>query len=98
MCHILLTCGAVSERSGHFFYSAVAVPRLAVPFTLQQQNLLYPLCSTVSNAITFRSAHIFHRCSSYRTYLQQNLKILVRFFHMNCIIPWDSRKFISIVE
>jgi len=63
-CTTFFWLGAVSERSGHFFNSVVAVPRSAVPFTLKQQNLVYRPCSTVNVAINCRSAHIFHRCSS----------------------------------
>jgi len=33
------------KGTDHVFLSVVVVPRSAIPFTLQQQNLAYPPCS-----------------------------------------------------
>lgn len=45
------------------FYCVVAVTRPAVQFTLKK-SLVYPLCGTVSTAVSFRSAHIFYHSFS----------------------------------
>ena len=96
-CAIFLWLDIVSEGSDHFFYCVVAVPRQAVQFTLKK-GLVYPLCSTVSVAVSFRAAHIFYRCFSCGSFFYQHLKFLLIFFHMICMSQWDRKKLISIVE
>ena len=59
---------------------------------------MYPPCSTVSIAVTFSSAHILHGVFHSLLFLQQNLKVLLRFFHVNCVRQWNGKKLTSIVQ
>jgi penicillin-binding protein-related factor A (putative recombinase) len=81
-----------------FYYSVVAVRRLAVSFTLKGAEF------SVSTLLHHQHCHSFY-VRKYippvffiAYFLQQNLKVLVRFFHVNCMSQWDRRELISIVE
>jgi len=84
-----------AEVKIHFLFCSGAVPRLAVPLTAELTVLP---CSPISIPKMFRSAYIFHQCSSEHNSLQQNLKVHVHFFHVNCMSQLDRRELISIVE
>ena len=80
------------------FYSVLAFPRSAVPVTLKTAGY---------RVSTFQHSH---HCSNVRVstynppefclgyFYQQNLKVLLRVFHVKCISQWDRREMISIVE
>ena len=71
---------------------------------------MYPPCRTISIVVRFRSAYIYIYIYIYSTGVihsfflgggaakQQNLKVLLRSFHVICLSHWERREFISIVQ
>jgi hypothetical protein len=95
MCHILLTWNFWTEQS--FFNSVVAVTCLAVPLTLKAAEFSVSTLQRGQHCYTLRQ-HIYSTSVLHNIFLQQNLKVLVRFFHVNCISQWDRREIISIAQ
>ena len=52
--------GAVSERNGHFFYSVMAVPRSAVPFTLKAAEFSVSALQLRQHCTTLSPAGVLH--------------------------------------
>ena len=80
-----------------FFYSVVALPRSAVPFTLRTAECSVSALQHSQHCNNFYSSQYIPPVFLI-TFLQGNLKVLLRFFQVNFVNQWDRRKPISIVE
>ena len=91
MSHIFLTCCCFWIK-WPYFYSVVAVPRSALPFTLKATE------SSVSALQLSQHCYNVYVCTYipllfFTVYcLLQNLKVLVRIFHVNCMSQQDRRE------
>ena len=78
------------------FYSLVAVPHLAVPFTLTAVE--YSVSALQHSQYCFN----FYVCTYILPlffivyFLLQNLEILVRFFYVNCMNQWHRRELFTL--
>ena len=98
MCHIILTCCSF-WTVWPYFYSVVAVPRSAVPFTLKSaefsvsalqpsQQCYYNFWVSMCIPLVFFTVYLFAAKPEGSR----------KFFHLNCTSQTDRRELISAVE